>query len=119
MVAPILGGSGVRMKVLEAFQHGVPVITTPEGARGLAIVPGREAFVEADPARFAERVVEVATSAALQDRLREAGYAYLERHHGIAPAQRVVRALLGLGDDHPRRTPPQLVDQGSPARWFL
>lgn len=95
-VAPILGGSGVRMKLLEAFQNGVPVITTPEGARGLALTSGREALIEADPARFAARVIEVATSAVLQERLREGGYDYLERHHGLAPAQRVVRTLLGL-----------------------
>jgi glycosyltransferase involved in cell wall biosynthesis len=98
-VAPILEGSGVRMKLLEAFQNGVPVITTPEGARGLAIENGREAFVERDPARFAARVIEVATSARLQEQLRAAGYDYLQRHHGVAPAQRVVRTLLGLADD--------------------
>jgi glycosyltransferase involved in cell wall biosynthesis len=98
-VAPILGGSGVRMKLLEAFQNGVPVITTPEGARGLSLENGREAFIESDPARFAARVIEVATSGPLQRRLREAGYDYLERHHGLARAQRVVRVLLGLTED--------------------
>ncbi|HEV8468136.1 MAG TPA: glycosyltransferase family 4 protein [Candidatus Limnocylindria bacterium] len=118
MVAPILGGSGVRMKLLEAFQSGVPVVTTPEGARGLAIAPGREAFVEGDPDAFAARVVEVATSATLQQRMREAGYAYLVRHHGLAPAQRVVRVLLGLAASYRPAMPP-VVAQGSPARWLL
>jgi glycosyltransferase involved in cell wall biosynthesis len=107
-VAPILGGSGVRMKLLEAFQNGVPVITTPEGARGLSLENGREAFIESDPARFAARVIEVATSGPLQRRLREAGYDYLERHHGLAPAQRVVRVLLGLTEDATAGL-PQLV----------
>jgi glycosyltransferase involved in cell wall biosynthesis len=87
------------MKLLEAFQNGVPVITTPEGARGLAIENGREAFIESDPARFAARVIEVASSAPLQRRLRDAGYDYLETHHGLAPAQRVVRELLGVTED--------------------
>src|SRR5438105_7943444 len=31
---------------------------------------------------FRSRVIEVATSDRLQQRLRDAGYAYLERHHG-------------------------------------
>jgi len=107
-VAPILAGSGVRMKLLEAFQNGAPVITTPEGARGLSLENGREAFIESDPARFAARVIEVATSGPLQRRLREAGYDYLERHHGLAPAQRVVRMLLGLTQDA-RIAEPDLV----------
>ena len=96
------------MKLLEAFQNGVPVITTPEGARGLSLESGREAFIESDPASFAARVIEVATSDRLQQRLRDAGYAYLERHHGLAPAQRVVRELLGLAD-HQDAKAPELV----------
>ena len=84
------------------------MITTPEGARGLAIENGREAFIEADPARFAARVIEVVSSIHLQERLREAGYGYLDRHHGLAPAQRVVRELLGLSD-HPAFSAPELV----------
>ena len=96
MVAPTLGGSGVRVKLLEAFRNGAPVITTPDGARGLSIESGREAFVESDPARFAERVVEVATSDAQQARLRDAGYEYLERHHGLDVALRSMRSVLGL-----------------------
>ena len=39
-VAPILGGSGVRLKALEAIRAGLPLITTPAGALGLPIVHG-------------------------------------------------------------------------------
>ena len=83
MVAPVLGGSGVRMKLLEAFRNGVPVVTTPDGARGLAIEPGREVFVESDPRAFAVRFAKVAMSTELQANLRGAGYAYLEQNHGL------------------------------------
>jgi glycosyltransferase involved in cell wall biosynthesis len=94
MVAPVIGGSGVRIKLLDAFRHGVPVVTTPDGAAGLAIAPGREAFVESAPEAFAERVVEVASDVDLQARLREAGYAFLDRHHHLGAAQAVTRALF-------------------------
>ncbi|HKC91295.1 MAG TPA: glycosyltransferase family 4 protein [Candidatus Limnocylindria bacterium] len=96
MVAPILGGGGIRIKLLEAFRHGVPVVTTPDGAAGLPIESGREAFIEREPGAFAARVVEVATSGARQASLREAAYAFLERHHSRGSAEAVVRALLGL-----------------------
>ena len=95
MVAPILGGTGIRVKLLEAFRHGVPVVTTPDGAAGLPVEAGREAFVEAEAGAFADRAVELATSPAARDRLREAGYAFLERHNGLAEVQAVIRALLG------------------------
>src|SRR4029077_15695171 len=97
MVAPILGGTGIRIKLLEAFRHGIPVVTTPDGAAGLPIEGGREAFVEADPGRFAECAIQLATSPSLRDRLREAGYEFLDRHNRLAEAQAVVSLLIGSG----------------------
>ena len=35
-VCPILSGSGVRVKLLEAFAAGIPVVSTTVGAEGLA-----------------------------------------------------------------------------------
>jgi glycosyltransferase involved in cell wall biosynthesis len=35
-VCPVLSGSGVRVKLLEAFAAGIPVVSTPVGAEGLA-----------------------------------------------------------------------------------
>ena len=95
LIAPILGGSGVRIKLLEAFRHGVPVVTTPDGAAGLPIESGREAFIESEPSAFAARLVELASSPLLRARLREAGYSFLERHHSLPRAQSEARALLG------------------------
>lgn len=97
MVAPILGGTGIRIKLIEAFREGLPVVTTPDGASGLPIEAGREAFVEEGAEAFAASVVALATSAALRGRVREAGYAFLERYSVLEEAQVAVRTLLGVG----------------------
>ena len=94
ITAPSFGGTGVRVKLLEAFRHGLPVVTTPDGAAGLAIEGGREAFIESDPREFAARAVELATSPETRERLREAAYAYLARRHAIGVAQTAVRRVL-------------------------
>jgi len=109
LVAPILGGSGVRIKLLEAFRSGVPVVTTPDGAAGLPIQAGREAFVESEPQAFAARLFEIASSSELRSRLREAAYSFLERHHGLATAQTRARALLGCGSRPGREIEPLLT----------
>ncbi len=96
MLAPIAGGSGVRMKLLEGFRAGMPVVTTPDGAFGLPLEDGKEALIAKDPAGFAERVERVVRDAPLRDRLREEGYAYLDRHHSLAVAQAVMRGVLGI-----------------------
>jgi glycosyltransferase involved in cell wall biosynthesis len=96
MLAPVTGGSGVRLKLLEGFRAGLPVVTTPDGAFGLPIEDGREALVAADPEGFAERVARVIADDALRERLRQRAYDFLEEHHSLSVAQRVMRRALGI-----------------------
>lgn len=56
-VCPILSGSGVRVKLLEAFAAGIPVVSTPVGAEGLATEDGEFCALAAEPAEFAKRVL--------------------------------------------------------------
>ena len=42
---PMFSGSGTNLKVLEYLAAGVPVVTTPTGARGLDLVSGEHAIV--------------------------------------------------------------------------
>jgi glycosyltransferase involved in cell wall biosynthesis len=94
MVAPIIGGSGVRMKLLESMKAGMPTVTTRDGAAGLAIVDGREMLVADDAAAFADATVRLLSDAALRERLRAAGYAFLDAHHSLAAARRRLEPLL-------------------------
>jgi glycosyltransferase involved in cell wall biosynthesis len=96
MLAPVTGASGVRLKLLEGFRAGLPVVTTPDGAFGLPVENGREALIAADPTAFAERVVRVLEDAALRERLVDHAYRFLEQHHSVAVAQRAMREALGL-----------------------
>jgi polysaccharide biosynthesis protein PslH len=95
MLAPILGGSGVRLKLLEGFRAGMPVVTTPDGAFGLPLEDGREALIASDPEAFAERVARVAADVALRDALRERAYRFLEEHHSLEVAQTIMRRAVG------------------------
>jgi len=56
-VCPILSGSGVRVKLLEAFAAGIPVVSTRVGAEGLAATDGEFCALADDPAGFADRVI--------------------------------------------------------------
>ena len=58
-VCPILSGSGVRVKLLEAFAAGIPVVSTYVGAEGLTHDDGELCGLADDPAAFAERVLTV------------------------------------------------------------
>ena len=58
-VCPILSGSGMRVKLLEAFAAGIPVVSTPLGAEGLAATDGEICSLAADPLEFAQKIVEL------------------------------------------------------------
>jgi len=58
-VCPILAGSGVRVKLLEAFAAGIPVVSTRLGAEGLAEQDGEICALADDPAEFAGHVVHL------------------------------------------------------------
>lgn len=58
-VCPILTGSGVRVKLLEAFACGIPTVSTRIGAEGLAHNDGEFCRLADDPLEFARRVIEL------------------------------------------------------------
>lgn len=95
-ISPILSGSGIRIKVLEAMRSGIPLVTTVEGALGLPIEHERHALVTQGPAAFAAAVVRVLRNETLQQELREGAYRYLEAHHSLALAQEKMRRVLGV-----------------------
>ncbi len=58
-ICPILHGSGVRVKLLEAFAAGIPVVSTRIGAEGLARVDGEICALADTPEAFAHAVVRL------------------------------------------------------------
>ncbi|HEV8197481.1 MAG TPA: glycosyltransferase family 4 protein [Gemmatimonadales bacterium] len=64
-IVPIQVGGGTRLKILDAWSMGTPVISTTVGCEGLATVDGENIIIRDDPAEFAEAV-----SALLRDRAR-------------------------------------------------
>ena len=55
-VVPVLAGSGTRLKIIEAWAAGVPVVSTVLGAEGLPAVHGREILLAGTPHEFAAHV---------------------------------------------------------------
>ncbi|MGA2599226.1 MAG: glycosyltransferase [Bryobacteraceae bacterium] len=58
-VCPILSGSGMRVKLLEAFAAGIPVVSTRIGAEGLVDNDRPVCALADDPGAFADRILEL------------------------------------------------------------
>jgi glycosyltransferase involved in cell wall biosynthesis len=58
-VCPVLSGSGVRVKLLEAFAAGIPAVSTRLGAEGLTRTDGEFCALADEPAAFADKIVDL------------------------------------------------------------
>jgi glycosyltransferase involved in cell wall biosynthesis len=85
-VVPIRAGGGTRIKILEAFAHGCPVVATPSGARGLDVEDDRHLVITADDdddVAFAEAVVALARDDGRRARLAATAREFVQRHHDV------------------------------------
>lgn len=81
VIAPILFGSGTRIKILEAMAYGRPVVSTSMGAEGLGLQHGKHVLLADDMQRFGECVVQLAGDRSLQERLAVAARAYQQSRY--------------------------------------
>jgi glycosyltransferase involved in cell wall biosynthesis len=80
-VVPLRAGGGMRVKILDAWAQGVPVVSTTIGAEGLTYAPGESILVADTASEFARAVIRLLTDPALADRLARGGRATLEKHY--------------------------------------
>ena len=100
-------GSGMKIKILEAFAYGVPVVTTSEGVEGIPAVDGVHAGVCEDDAGLIERAVALLRDSVAQNRQRTAARELLESHCGPKPTvdaiERAYREIIAKSSNHQPR----------------
>ena len=92
-VAPLLAGSGTRVKILEAWAAGVPVVSTPIGAEGLGATPGRELALAETAAEFAAAVDDLLRDAEKRRKLARAGRTLFESRYTWKSGRQVLERL--------------------------
>lgn len=82
-LAPVVYGSGMQIKVLEAFQTGTPLVATSVALRGLAVHHEEHVLIGDTSAEFAAAVLRLLSDADLRGRISVAGRRYIEQHHDL------------------------------------
>jgi glycosyltransferase involved in cell wall biosynthesis len=81
VVVPLRAGSGTRVKVLEAFAAGLPVVSTALGCEGLDARGGVELLVADTPRQLADACLTVVREPDTAARLAAAGHALWEARY--------------------------------------
>ena len=94
-IVPIRAGGGSRIKILEAFAYGVPVISTAIGAEGLAVEDGRHLLIADNPGDFAAAARRLLDDRELAWRLAGEARTLLGERYEF---ERIARRIEGLAD---------------------
>jgi glycosyltransferase involved in cell wall biosynthesis len=94
-VVPLLAGGGMRVKILDAWLWGLPVVSTQIGAEGLLTRPGENILLADDRQEFAAAVVRVLSEQEMAFRLRENGRKWVERHYNWREVYRNLDSVYG------------------------
>lgn len=102
-VVPIRAGGGTRIKLLEAFALGVPVVATSIGCDGIEAADGEQLLVADDAAAFAAACHRVLADAELADRLVESAWCLARtRYSTTVVSEWIGRVFTGALADGPR-----------------
>lgn len=80
-VVPLLNGEGTRLKILESFSMGVPVVTTSVGCEGLDFDSSESCVVADTAGEFAHAVVQLYSNEDKLSALKQAGRLLVERQY--------------------------------------
>lgn len=96
LAVPLESGGGTRLKILEAFAAGLPVVSTHVGCEGLEVVDRKHLLVEARP-RFADVICDLLRDGALGVRTAQtARYLVQEQYDWKIVGGHAVAAILSL-----------------------
>ena len=80
-VVPLRAGGGMRVKILDAWEKGIPIVSTTVGAEGIVYHPGKDIMIADTPDEFAHAVKNVIEDDELAQQLSRNGHDNLEKNY--------------------------------------
>jgi glycosyltransferase involved in cell wall biosynthesis len=92
-VCPMLSGTGIKNKLLEAMAAALPCVVTPLALQGLDVIPGEHLLVGDTADELARSVGRLLTDVDLAERIGGAARSYVRARHTWAAAAEAYEAI--------------------------
>jgi glycosyltransferase involved in cell wall biosynthesis len=89
-LVPLLSGGGMRVKILDAWMWGIPVVSTSIGAEGIDVHPDKDILIADGAQQFAEAVLRALTDESLCHLLSSGGREWVEERYDWRTAYRAL-----------------------------
>jgi len=93
-VAPLRAGSGTRIKILEAFSYGVPVVSTSMGAAGLDVTHEVHLLIADTPEEFAAACLRLIEDDRLAERLSRNALKWVRETHSLDRVRAILHGIF-------------------------
>jgi glycosyltransferase involved in cell wall biosynthesis len=94
MVVPLFQGGGTRLKILEAFAAGIPVVATAKAVEGIEVKDGEHYVVAERAEEFVEAIENLWSDSDLKARLVANGLDLVERRYSWEESSRRIRLAI-------------------------
>lgn len=98
MVVPVRAGSGMRVRLLEAFARAMPTVTTTIGLEGIIAEADKEILLADDPQSFATATVRLLNDPDLQEKLARNGRNLAEARYDWRAVLKQMDAVYALAE---------------------
>ncbi len=111
-IVPLHAGGGMRVKILDAWLWGLPVVSTAIGAEGIDLIDGENILIATDTQEFAEATLRTLGDPFLNQKLRTAGRAWVTATYGWRRVYQKVDAVYARLLDRQAASAPRVDHHG-------
>lgn len=98
LTAPLISGTEIKGKVLEALSYGVPSVLSPIAAEATDIRDGLEAFIVEKPEEYIEAIKKLYTDKLLWEKMSRCALEFVKKEYSFEKARETVRKALEMVD---------------------
>lgn len=93
-ICPMLSGTGIKIKVVEALSYGIPVVTNRRGVDGLVNKKENGCLVTNDPKIFAKNITHLLENKIFYNQIKNEGISYFKKNHDPKLEEEIMNAVF-------------------------